>query len=231
MKKFIIILFLCFSIFANAQYTRPINFPRYDNQQIHFGFTLGLNRMDFTIKNSGDFFLLDSVYSVENQPMMGFNLGIVSDLKINQHWNLRFLPGLIFGQRNMEYLVLKDSSFTTKVMKIESTFLDFPLVFKYRAQRINDYRPYLLMGGSYKFDLAAQKEIKEEEKPKIRLNRSDFYYEIGFGIDYYLPYFKFSTELKFAVGIKNILKTDNTQYTRAIQRMNSKMIILSFHFE
>lgn len=224
-------MFLCLSIFANAQYTRPINLARYDNQQIHFGFTLGLNRMDFTIKNSGDFFLLDSVYSVENQPMMGFNLGIVSDLRINQHWNLRFLPGLIFGQRNMEYLVLKDSQFTTKVMKIESTFLDFPLVFKYRAQRINDYRPYLLMGGSYKFDLAAQKEIKEEEKPKIRLHRSDFYYEVGFGIDYYLPYFKLSTELKFAVGINNIIKTDNTQYTRAIHRMNSKMIILSFHFE
>lgn len=231
MKKFLTILFVYISIIANGQFTRPINLARYDNQTIHFGFTLGLNKMDFTVKNSGDFFNLDTVYAVENQPMMGFNLGIVSDLRLNQHWNMRFLPGLIFGQRNMEYLIMKDSSFTTKVMKIESTFLDFPLVFKYRAQRINDYRPYLLVGGSFKFDLAAQKEIKEEEKPKIRLHRSDFYYEAGFGIDYYLPYFKLSTELKFAIGIMNIIKADNTQYTTAIERLNSKMIILSFHFE
>lgn len=198
---------------------------------LHFGFTLGLNTMDFTIHNSPTFFSLDSIYAIENTPMMGFNLGIVSDLRINQNFTLRFLPGLNFGQRDLEYLVYKDSSFYKKIMKIESTFLDFPLVIKYRAQRINNYRPYLLGGLSYKFDLAAQKEIKEEEKPKIRLKRSDVYYEIGFGIDYYLPYFKFSTELKFAVGMFNIIKPDNSQFTSAIERMNSKMIILSFHFE
>ena len=231
MKKYVSILFICLGFYANGQFTRPINIPRFDNDKLHFGFTLGLNRMDFTINNSGDFFTLDSVYAVENQSMMGFNLGIISDLRLNQHWTLRFLPGLIFGQRNMEYLVVKDDKLITKIMKIESTFLDFPLVFKYRAQRINDYRPYLLAGGSYKFDLAAQKEIKEEEKPKIRLKRSDFYYEIGFGIDYYLPYFKLSTELKFSVGILNMIKPDNTQFTGAIEKMNSKMIILSFHFE
>ena len=59
----------------------------------------------------------------------------------------------------------------------------------------------------------------------------DFYYEIGIGVDFYLPYFKFSTEIKYEVGTMNVLKPDKSQFTSAIERMNSKMIVLSFHFE
>ncbi|OFY22482.1 MAG: hypothetical protein A2W98_09050 [Bacteroidetes bacterium GWF2_33_38] len=232
LKQITFILFFVFSVIcANAQLTRPVNNPRYDFQRLHFGFTIGINSMDFTIHNSGAFFGLDSIYSVENQPQPGFNLGIISDLKIVEGLNLRFLPGLNFGQRDMTYIVRKDSSFYEKVMKIESTFLDFPLVFKYRALRHNDYRPYLIAGGSLKYDLAAQKEIKDEEKPKIRLNRTDLYYQFGLGIDFYLPYFKFSTEIKYEVGMFNMLQPDNTQYSSAIERMNSKLIMISFHFE
>lgn len=232
MKQILFILLLfSFVVSADAQLTRPVNLTRYDNQRLHFGFTLGINSMDFTIHNSSSFYALDSIYSVENKPQPGFNLGIISDLRIMEGLNLRFLPGLNFGQRDMTYIVRKDSSFYEKVMKIESTFLDFPLVIKYRALRHNDYRPYVIAGGTVKYDLAAQKEIKDEEKPKIRLNRMDVYYQFGFGVDFYLPYFKFSTELKFEVGMFNMLKPDNTQFTTAIEKMNSKMLMISFHFE
>ncbi|MBN2682762.1 MAG: PorT family protein [Bacteroidales bacterium] len=232
MKKFIAILFTSLVFAGFSQRTGALNLPKYDYNPLHFGFTLALNSMDFTIRNSGDFFTLDSVYSIENKPHVGFNLNIVSDLRISENLTLRFLPGLDFGQRDMEYIIpYSDTSLRRHVMKIESIFLDFPLEIKYRAQRISNYRPYLLTGVAYKFDLAAQKKVKEEEKPKNRLVRSDVYYEFGFGVDYYLPYFKFSTELKFAVGIFDILKRENSQFTKAIERMNSKMIVLSFHFE
>jgi len=232
LKKLLVIFILLAFMGSSAQKATSLNMPKYDTKTLHFGFTISLNTMDFTIHNSGSFFGLDSVFSVENIPHVGFNLGIVSDLRLNKHFNMRFLPGLDFGQRDLVYIVKDtDSTLMRHTMKIESIFLDFPLTFKYRAKRINNYRPYLLAGFDYKYDLAAQKKIDPKERPKVRLARNDAYYHVGFGVDYYLPYFKFSTEIKFEVGQFNVLRPDDSQFTEAIERMNSKMIVLSFHFE
>ena len=145
--------------------------------------------------------------------------------------DLRFLPGISFGQRNLEYLVRGNNGFYKKTMKIESTFLEFPFQLKYKAKRVNNYRPYLIAGFNYRIDLAARDKVKEEERPMILLERHDIYYELGFGVDYYLPFFKFSTEIKYAVGLNNIINPDPTEYARAIERLVSNLVVISFHFE
>ncbi len=214
-----------------SQNTSPLNLPKYDVVPLHFGMSLGINSMDFTIRNSGSFWYLDSIYSIENTPKMGLNINIVSNWNFHPSFALRFLPGLNLGQRNLEYWVRNDSTFYSHVMKIESTFLDFPVLLQYKGARINNFRPYLIAGGNVKVDLASQKRIRDEEMPKIRLKRMSYYYEIGFGTDFFLEYFKFALELKYVVGLNNVIVPDNTQYTRAIERMNSKMLMLSFTFE
>ncbi|MCX7954953.1 MAG: PorT family protein [Bacteroidales bacterium] len=208
-----------------------MNLQKYDVVPLHFGMALGFNWMDFTIHNSGEFWYLDSVYSVENIPQLGLNINIVSNYNFYPDFSLRFLPGLNLGQRNLEYWVRKDTIMFTHTMKIESTFLDFPLLIQYKGKRLNNFRPYLIGGASIKIDLASQKRIREEEMPKIRLKRYSYYYEIGFGCDFFLQYFKFAIELKYVVGLNNVIVPDNTQYTRAIEYMNSKMLMLSFTFE
>ena len=206
-----------------------------DNKPYQFGFTVGLNTMDFKIVKSAKIYqqAMDSVDVIENVRRLGFNISLVSSLRISDALTFRFLPGLSFGQRNLEY-----SSYSpitkrveTHVMKLESTFIKFPVLIKYRARRLNNYRPYIIFGNSFNYDLASQKEIKEIEKPKIRLQPIDIYAEIGFGIDYYFIFFKLSTEIKFSMGLFDILKKDNSQYTQAIDEMHSRLIILSFHFE
>ncbi|PIP54632.1 MAG: hypothetical protein COX07_04275 [Bacteroidetes bacterium CG23_combo_of_CG06-09_8_20_14_all_32_9] len=216
-----------------SQEARPLNLPKYDQMPLHFGMSLGLNQMDFTIHNSGLFLTsaIDSVYSIENTPLIGLNINIVSNFNFYTNFSLRFLPGLNFGQRNLLYWIRKDSSYYTHIMKIESTYLDLPFLLEYKGKRITNFRPYLIGGSSFKIDLAAQKRIKEDEKPKIRLCRNSVYYEIGFGTDFFLEYFKFALEIKYVVGINNVLVPDPTQYSQAIERMNSKMIIFSVTFE
>ncbi|MEA3445619.1 MAG: porin family protein [Bacteroidota bacterium] len=224
-------IFILLCIFADAQHKKVLNTPKYDIDPLHFGFTVGFNSMDFNIYNSKFINTFDSVYSVNTVRQAGFNLGIVSNLRIMPYLDLRFLPGITFGQRNLEYLVRGSNGFTKKIIKIESTFLEFPLTLKYKAKRINNYRPYIIAGLNYRLDLAARKGIKEEEKPTILLERHDLYYELGFGIDYYLPYFKFSTEIKYAVGLANVIRPDGTEYSMAIEKMISNMVVISFHFE
>jgi hypothetical protein len=225
----VVLISIC--ILAGAQRKKVLNTPKYDLDPLHFGFTVGFNSMDFNIYNSKFINTYDSVYAVNTLRQAGFNLGIVSNLRLAPFLDLRFLPGIMFGQRDLEYLVRGNDGFFLRTMKIESTFLEFPLTLKYKAKRINNYRPYLLAGTNYRLDLAARKKVKEEEKPMILLERHDVYYELGFGVDYYLPFFKFSTEIKYCVGLANVIRNDGTEYSRAIEKMVSNLVVISFHFE
>jgi hypothetical protein len=240
-KTFFLLSIFLFSIhYLKAQEEKVKNLQKYDRKLLHFGFTIGLNSADFYIRNADDFFTvkgIGDIYSVSNVQSLGFHLGPISDLRLGDNFNLRFLVNLTFCQRDLSYTVLSDTTstgsyvFTTHDMKLASTFVEFPLLLKYRAKRINNYRPYIIGGINYKMDLASKKKIKEEEMPKIRLLQNDIYYEIGFGIDFYTQYFKFSPEIKFGVGLNNVMVPDNTPYTSSIKYIKSNVVMLSFHFE
>ena len=67
----------------------------------------------------------------------------------------------------------------------------------------------------------------------------DFFAEVGIGCDIYLQYFKLAPELKFCVGFRNMIERDrpsiekleDIRYTNAIDRLCSRLLILSFNFE
>lgn len=237
-RRFLLIITLLVLVVGgvNAQKQRVKNLPTYDFKPVHFGFTVGLNTMDFVITPSQQFINSNRVFSVENQKMPGFNLGPIVNFRLGRYFDLRTLVVLSFGQRNLSYRVSGDTAgagtrYTMQQMELESTFLEFPLLIKYKAQRLNNFRPYMVAGINPKIDLASRKEIKEEEQPEIRLKNYDLYYEFGLGIDFYLTYFKLSTELKYSQGIINVMEPDATAYTNVIDQINSRMFMLSFHFE
>jgi len=232
LKRLLVILFFfCIVTQVSAQRRHPENLPKLDQQLAHFGYSLGLNSMSFTIRPSVEYFLMDTVYAIETGHYVGFNINMIANLRLLEYLDLRFLPGLMFGQRNLEYKLLQDSTFNRHTMMIESTFLDFPVLLKYKAARLNNFRPFLIAGGSFRVDLAAQKKVDPDDMPKIRLSPLDAYYEIGLGADFFLEYFMFGIELKGSFGIFNMVKYDDTEFTQAYSRLNSKMLILSFHFE
>ncbi|HON18576.1 MAG TPA: outer membrane beta-barrel protein [Salinivirgaceae bacterium] len=230
----IVVLTVILSISGFSQDKKPWNKPIYDEYPYHFGFSLGLNTFGARIINSNEFFSLDTVYAIETKSQPGFSVLMVSSLRLGENFELRFTPGLIFGQRDLHYLhnLQPDTLILTKhIMRVESTYASFPLLLKYRSIRVNNYRPYLIAGINYTLDLESEKKIRDEERPKIRLSRNDLYFEAGIGLDYYLPYFKFATELKFSFGVMNLLRPDNTEYTRAIETINGRLFSILFYFE
>lgn len=116
-------------------------------------------------------------------------------------------------------------------MKIPSIYVDFPLLVKFRAKRINNYRPYFIGGVSLKWDYEARRENDKNAGHSNRVEPLQYFYELGFGIDSYMPFFKLSTEVKFCQGLNNILVHDEWEYTKAIDRLVAKMIVVSLHFE
>jgi len=229
------------------------NLTTFDDKRIHFGFTLGINTVDFNFSHynrvssnpkfnpapgSIDYTYKDSMVRADISSLIpGFTVAIVTNLRLNDNFDLRFLPGMSFGERKLVYnipLYDRSASITTPLSSysIKSTFLDFPVLFKYKAKRMNNQRPYVIAGAAYRIDIS-----KSGKEDLVSLKPASASIETGVGWDTYLQFFRLSTELKFSFGLDNVLGAspaalgNNQVYSSAFSRLSSNMFILSFHFE
>ena len=232
-KRILILLILLIPVMATAQKAKPKNDSNYDERLLHFGFSMGLNTMDFNAKMNPSDTNNWTAEVVSLKP--GINIQIVMDYRPTTYLDVRFLPGVSFGQRNLNFYD-EDGVLVNDEQQLESSFLEFPLLIKGKGMRLNNSRPYLIGGINFRYDLAAKKEYDEDSDVYIRLRKADFYYEVGAGIDFYLPYFKLTIEAKMSNGLRDVLVHDephpyHPQYVNSIESLKSQMWILSFHFE
>lgn len=229
--KFLSVIFLLLiSLSANAQ-----NSYFSDDEAFHFGFSLGLNTMDFGVESSlatidGKQYLVD-VSTLKP----GFSVGIVTDMLINRYFNLRFTPTLHFGERELTYSPVNEPDGQTSIV-VPSVPVCLPLYLKYSAERYGNIRPYLLLGGGVSLDMGTNKE-----KP-VYLKPFDVYAEVGVGCDIYLAFFKLAPELKFAIGNNDLfipldlrdtgmLSESDKKYSLALSKLTSRVLTLTFNFE
>ena len=232
-KRILILLILLIPVMATAQKAKPKNDSNYDERLLHFGFSMGLNTMDFNAKMNPSDTNNWTAEVVSLKP--GINIQIVMDYRPTTYLDVRFLPGVSFGQRNLNFYD-EDGVLVNDEQQLESSFLEFPLLLKAKGMRLNNSRPYLIGGINFRYDLAAKKEYDEDSDVYIRLRKADLYYEVGAGIDFYLPYFKLTIEAKMSNGLRDVLVHDephpyHPQYVNSIESLKSQMWVLSFHFE
>ncbi|MDQ3049787.1 MAG: PorT family protein [Bacteroidota bacterium] len=234
MKKIFFIILLGVTLVSTeswAQRKKVQNLPNYDRQKIHFGFLLGINTTDFVIRRTPRFNTLDSLYVVESAPQTGFNLGIIANLRLTDHFDLRFVPDLAFSQRNLEYTFYEAGIPITVLKEIESTFLEFPLDLKFKSNRVNNYRVYVIAGAKYTIDMVSQAKVENQDKDFVKLRKNDYGYQIGLGFDFYLERFKFSPEIKMYHGLRNLLVEDPKVFSTSLESLKSKVFLISFTFE
>jgi len=252
-KVFIVFTVLAFLIPVAASYgqsRKVMNLPKYDYAQYHFGFTIGLNQMLFTIKPAADLntrvytnlqtpeLFIDSsmLLAVNSTPTFGFSIGINSDLRLGRHFNLRFVPDLSFGERYINYYILGFTGDSTTLIDVKknvgSVFIDFPFYIKYKSKRHNNMLAYIIAGGQYSLDIASNARKQDiGGQTVVKLKKNDFYALVGVGFDFYNPWFKLGVELRMAYGLFDMLKRDNTIYTQGIEKLDSKIFQLCFTFE
>jgi len=227
------VIFLFQSHIAEGQKQKPKNESWYDEKPLHFGFSLGFNAMDLNITPNQAYIDTTSLYPEVSILNPGINIQIVTNFRPGKYFDIRFLPGVSFGQRVVRYY--KNGEIFNDQQRLESSFLEFPLLLKYKGDRLNNVRPYVITGLNYRYDLAAKKEFDDEKPVYIRLKRPDLYYEVGAGMDFYLTYFKLSVELKMSNGFSDILVREPAQghpeFYNVIDRMKSQIWVLAFHFE
>lgn len=218
--KYVLVFFI---FLVTVTGVRAQNSYHGDEKPIHFGFSLGINTMDFGIRPS-------SVADVSTL-IPGFSVGIVSDVLISRYLNLRFTPTLHFSEREISY-----ANGVLEPIRVTSIPMSVPFYLKLSAERYGNLRPYLIGGGGVYFDLG-----RNNEKP-ILLRSFDPFVEIGVGCDIYLSFFKLAPELKFALGFNDMLtplddrdtgfvSDKDKEYTRLLSKLTSRMITLTFNFE
>ncbi|HPJ05936.1 MAG: PorT family protein [Bacteroidales bacterium] len=227
----IFIIMLLIPVFLAAQRAKPKNDSNYDDRLLHFGFSMGVNSMDFIAKMKPESDLTAEVVTLKP----GINIQIVTDYRPATYLDLRFLPGVSFGQRTINFY--NENAEKVYDTQIESSFLEFPLSLKAKGMRLNNSRPYLIGGLNFRYDLAGKKEFDDPgvngSESFIRLNKADLYYEVGAGIDFYLPYFKLTIEAKMSSGLRDVLNYNVgfPPYFNEIESLKSQIWVLSFHFE
>jgi hypothetical protein len=234
MNKRISILFgfLLLVCGLSAQTQKVKNQPYGDYKLYHFGITVGLNFQDMQLTNLGKAGEDGQTwYATIPNYSPGFTVGLIADLYLNPFMNLRLSPSLSFGDKDFEFVEPESNErFKTSV---RSNYLMAPLDLKFRAMRLNNYRPYVLAGVFAALDLGRKKG------EPLLLKPMDYGLSIGLGCDFYLPIVKVIPEIRFCFGMSDLFEKNRNdltdlsliKYSNAIAKGNSRMIILSFNFE
>lgn len=233
MKHKILWFFLLIMLSANAQKAKKlfgkdplINLENFDKQRVYWGYFLGFNSYDFKFDykvNAPD---------IEVNRTTGFNVGLVGDLRLMDYINLRFEPGLYYTKRNLTYTTLTKP--IDRDREVSSTYIHLPLLLKFSSVRTGNIRPYLVGGVSATMNLASNQNSKDDNtQQKFRVKQWTQNYEIGFGIDLYLEYFKFSPSIRGIFGMNDELVRDvdpNSPWTSNINSMKTRAVVINFTF-
>jgi len=204
-----------------------------DNRLITWGYFLGFNSYDFKFdyNNESTDPTINTDILVDTQG--GFNVGLIGDLRINKYINLRLEPGLYFTQRNLRF-----PGFTEErdaLREVRSTYIHLPLLIKFSTKRVNNFKPFIVGGVSRSINLSSNENNPEDNNEgQFRTTNATNYFELGFGIDFYLFFFKFTPSIRgvFATSDELIRDDDpNSPWTSNINKLGSRGVLINFTFQ
>ena len=236
MKLFLtLLIFIVLGSSSYAQKFKQERYKNFDKRMFHFGFMLGFNSSDFTVYQDVNAYEQYGLKLLENDAQPGGQLGILTTMKLGTPvLRLRFIPTLSFQERLLRY-TFEDTVLNKDEIgeeRVNSTNLDFPLMLQFRTKRLNNFAAYVLVGGQYSIDLQSQEKASQNYiDPYVKIKRNDVQGQIGGGLEFFAPYFKFGIELKYSHGFMNSFIQDNTNIANPINKLYNKVWSLSLIFE
>lgn len=230
MKKLLIGLILILSfqtIQAQGFFSKEKikNLENFDKNRWSWGYFLGFNSYDFK------FDYKDQAKDILVKKNIGFNVGLIGDLRINDYIDLRFEPGVVFANRELTFPEIAEDN----VREVKSTYIHLPLLVKFSTKRLNNFKPFVVGGVSTSINLSSNMNNPDDNSTgEFRMNNNTYYYEVGFGIDLYLFFFKFTPSIRGVFAINDELKRDkdpNSPYTGNISQMSSRGVFINFTFQ
>lgn len=226
---------IVFPVFSQKE--KPQNYRRFDEKIVHFGFMLGGNTSNFNVILKPDAYSTYGLKSLTAKSSIGGQVGIVSTLKLGTPVvRLRLIPTLSFQERVLSYQfedsdpLAEEDIFNEE--RINSTNIDFPLMFQFRTLRVNNFAAYALVGAQYSIDLQSQENASQDfNDPFIKIRQNDFQGQVGIGVELFAPFFKFGMEVKYSHGFVNSFVPENTFIANPIDKIYNRTWWFSIIFE
>lgn len=209
------------------------NNPEYDRRKITYGFSIGLHNSAYQIRYSEEFVKsLDELHSVMPRFNKGFSLGFLVNRRFNENFDLRLMPKAGFYDHE---LVFNYTDRTSKSIQIETTMVEFPTLLKYKSARRGNVRMYVVGGFTPGIE-ASGKEFVTDDSDKIQIKKTNVSLEGGMGFDLYFPLFKFSPEIRYSRGLRNILRpvedpTDVNIFRKSLNNISTNTISIYLIFQ
>ena len=245
-RLFSIISLLAVALCSHAQGNAVQNRPYTDLRPFHFGVVVGTHFQDMEFNNIGpqmivaeDGSQVEKVVTCDQDRWdLGFNVGVLGELRLGTYFAFRFAPTMYFGNRHLIFHNhtdrLENGEPVVQTQDMKTVYVGVPLDLQFCAPRLDNARPYVMAGLNPMINLSGG------DNDYVKLKRYDVFFEIGLGCDVYLPFFKLRPELKFCYSLINSLDTKHPDrlrdenmkmYAKAVDSARSKMIVLSFYFE
>ena len=235
----LIIVIIYFFLISTSGYSqlftkkKVLNNENFDKPSVSCGYFLGVNNYDF------NFDYVSDTYDIQTEKSFGFNVGLIGNFRISDYFDLRFEPGLIMSNRNLAFNPNQfgETEFNSNLhfREIKSTYIHFPLLIKISSKRVNNFKPYITAGVSTAINLSSKENsLDDNNLGQFRMKKNAFFYELGFGIDLYLEWFKFSPSIRGIFAISDELVPDEdpmSPWTSNIDFMKTSGIVLNFTFQ
>ncbi len=231
-----IMSFLLISQMASAQLfnkEKILNNENFDKDLLSWGYFLGFSSYDFNFDYNQD---LKDILVERNA---GFNVGLIANLRINEFMDLRLEPGLNITTRNLHYdeSYFQGTSFGSSdlLREVKSTYIHIPLLLKLSTKRLNNFKPFIVGGFSTALNLSSNQDNPDDNSNgQFRTKKSMLFYELGFGIDFYLYWFKFTPSIRGVFAMKDEVVRDedpNSPWTGNIYTMKTRGVFINFTFQ
>ena len=227
--RLLILSFLLMApLFGFSQFNVREYENRFSRKPYHFGIALGYNSSYFKVKFDDSFIQNDTIRLADAANGPGFNLGIISNLRLGDNLDLRFIPGVAFAEKSLEY---SQSDLTESTQRIESIYFNFPVYLKFKSDSYRDMKVYVLAGSTYSYDLTSNAKARNAEDI-VKIQSHDLSLDYGFGFEFYFPYFIFAPEIKIMSGSLNMhARDENLIYSSVLDRLFARTILFTIHLE
>jgi hypothetical protein len=206
---------------------RVINLENFDKKTWSWGYFLGMNSYDFRFDYEQEF------GDILVQRNLGFNIGLIGNLRLTDYIDLRLEPGVIFTTRILEFPQFEETR--ERVREVESNYVHVPLLVKFSTKRINNFKPFVVAGASIAHNLSSNQDNPSDNTAgQFRSKDWTTYVEVGFGIDFYTEYFKFSPSIRGVFGQSDELVPDNnpsSPWTKDLSKMTTRGVFINLTFQ
>jgi hypothetical protein len=222
-----VLLALCSPL--QAQNDPKENLLDYDMEWIHYGFLIGVHESKYRIQYSDEYAsdFLDTLHSIVPGQLPGWKVGFIVDMALHEYLSFRILPTVGFYENDLTYRYTDGREL--RELK-PATMVELPLLLKLKSARRGNIAMYALGGINPAFEAAGKGDQFDTEE-RLALRDWNVSIDAGIGFDLYFPLFKFSPEVRYSWGMRNMLNDIPTDYDVALKKLTYQNITVYITFE